>query len=73
MRQAFLYRKKMVSVYSFFDRGLMVPLSVYPIYWVTIIMSQRSLFNFIPVPFIVSQFEPEKNLDLKEGSNIIKN
>src|SRR4030042_3439540 len=44
LHDAFLYRKKMASTYSFFDRGLIISSPFGPLYWVTSIMSQRSLF-----------------------------
>ena len=45
LHDAFLYRKKMASTYSFFDRGLIISSPFGPLYRVTSIMSQRSLFN----------------------------
>jgi len=45
LQDAFLYRKKIASTYSFFDRGLIISSPLDPLYRVTSIMSQRSIFN----------------------------
>ena len=47
LQDAFLYRKKIASIYSFFDRGLIISSPFGPLYRVTSIMSQRSLFNHV--------------------------
>ncbi len=45
LREAFLYRNEVTSIYSLFDRGLMINPPFRVSYSVTSIMSQRSIFN----------------------------